>query len=226
MKIGIKQKILHFLFTTRCPVCGEFIYPEELFCDECSKKISHFTGEFSVPGAESYTAAFVYDKNISPAVILLKRGICGNADRALALPLAEKLKKNSTADSVDLILPVPMHKKAQRERGYNQAELIAKIIGSDLDLPVITDCVVKVRKTAAQKELDRIHRRTNLKGAFRVLRPELIRGKSVLVIDDICTTGSTLTELAEVLRKNGAKKVFCATACKTPLKPKTDNTNT
>lgn len=226
MKIGIKQKILHFLFPTRCPVCGEFIYPEELFCEECSSKICRFTGEFSIPGTDGYTAAFVYDKNISPAVILLKKGICGNADRALALPLAEKLKANGTADSVDLIIPVPMHKRAQRERGYNQAELIAKIIGDELGCPVVTDCVVKIRKTAAQKELDRIHRRTNLKGAFRVVRPELIRGKSVLLIDDICTTGSTLTELAEVLRKNEAKKVFCATSCKTPLRPQADTGKT
>ncbi len=217
MNIGFKEKILHFFFPTRCPVCGEFICPEELFCEKCAGRITPFTSEFTVKGADGFTAAFVYDENISPAVIQMKRGVCGNADRALGLPLAEKLKDNGTAAAVDIIVPVPMHRSAKRERGFNQAELIAAVIGKELNIPVAADCAVKLRKTAAQKELDRIHRMNNLRNAFRIVRPELVKGKTVLVVDDVCTTGSTLAELAGILRKAGAVRIFCAASCKTPL---------
>lgn len=215
MDISLKHRILHLFFPTRCPVCGEFISYDELFCAECSGKLARFTGDFTVKGADGFTAAFVYDENISPAVIQLKRGVCGNADRALGMPLAAKLRENGAA--VDIIVPVPMHRSARRERGFNQAELIAAVIGKELSIPVAADCAVKLRKTAAQKELDRVHRMNNLRNAFRIVRPERVRGKSVLIVDDVCTTGSTLAELAAVMRKSGAISVYCAASCKTPL---------
>ncbi len=83
MNSNIKRKILHIFFPNRCPVCGEFIDALSSFCDVCSSKIQPYTGRFSIKGASGCTAAFVYNKDISPAVFLLKNGICGNAAYAL-----------------------------------------------------------------------------------------------------------------------------------------------
>ncbi len=216
MNSDLKRKLLHFLYPTRCPVCGEFIDASERFCQDCYNKLNRYNGSFTVRGTSGFTSVFVYDENISPAVMLLKNGVCGNADYALGGELADKLKKDGIAQKTDLIIPVPMHKKAKRSRTFNQAELIAKVIGESLGIPVCTNAVTKNKSTAAQKNLNRLWRQFNLKGAFEVTQKSLIENKRILLLDDICTTGSTFAEIAEVLLTNGAAEVMCASCCKTP----------
>ena len=216
MNCGFKRKLLHLFYPTRCPVCGEIINASESFCGECYKNINHYTGNFKVINAKSFTAAFVYDENITPAINLLKNGICGNADFALGSTLANKLERNGTAGLIDVIIPVPMYISDKRARGYNQTELIAKTVGKALDIPVSTQAVIKVRRTAPQKNLNRIMRTLNILKAFSVAEPKALNGKRVLIIDDICTTGNTLAEIAKILIKSGVKEVHCASCCKTP----------
>ncbi len=216
MNCGFKRKLLHLFYPTRCPVCGEIINASESFCGECYKNINHYTGNFKVINAKSFTAAFVYDENITPAINLLKNGICGNADFALGSTLANKLERNGTAGLIDVIIPVPMYSSDKRARGYNQTELIAKTVGKALDIPVSTRSVIKIRRTAPQKNLNRIMRTLNILKAFSVAEPKALNGKSVLIIDDICTTGNTLAEIAKILIKSGVKEVHCASCCKTP----------
>ena len=210
---------------TRCPVCESFIGAMDRFCPECEQKLVPYTGSFAVKGANGFTAAYVYDENSSPAVILIKRGVCGNADYALGQALADRLRDDGISGKFDLIVPVPMHRSSRRERGYNQAELIAKELSRTFSVPVAAKCVIKRRKTAAQKELNRLQRQSNLKGAFEVTDTETIKGKNVLLVDDVCTTGSTLAELTAVLLNSGAKSVYCAACCKTPP-PKRQNNPT
>ncbi len=216
MNCGFKRKLLHLFYPTRCPICGEIINASESFCGECYKNINHYTGNFKVINAKSFTAAFVYDENITLAINLLKDGICGNADFALGSALANKLERNGTAELIDVIIPVPMYSSDKRARGYNQTELIAKTVGKALDIPVSTQAVIKVRRTAPQKNLNRIMRTLNILKAFSVAEPKALNGKSVLIIDDICTTGNTLAEIAKILIKSGVKEVHCASCCKTP----------
>lgn len=214
MKSNLTKRILHLLYPTRCPVCGSFININDKFCPECSKKLAPFTGAFAIDGAAGFYAAFVYDKNISPAVILMKKGICGNADYALGQALGEKLME-CRLPHIDGIIPVPLYSADRRRRGYNQAKLIARHVSKVINAPVIKNAVIKHRATAQQKLLSGKERRENLKGAFCVKAPELIKGKSLLILDDVCTTGSTLSELTKLLRSSGAKEIFCAACCKT-----------
>jgi ComF family protein len=218
MNYILKRKLLHFFFPTRCPVCGEFIGALDSFCPACTDKVTSFRGSADIKGASGFTAAFEYDINISPAVILLKKGVCGNADYALGRALAGRLKENNVPGNVDIIVPVPLHRSARRRRGFNQTELISAVVSRELGIPVVSNALEKSAKTADQKHLDSIHRRTNLRGAFRAVRPELISGKRVLLIDDVSTTGSTLVELTELLLASGASSVHCAACCKTPPK--------
>ena len=214
MKNNLIKCILHLLYPTRCPVCGTFIGISDKFCPECSEKLAPFTGAFAIDGAAGFYASFVYDENISPAVILLKKGICGNADYALGQALGEKLTECGLPH-IDGIIPVPMYSADRRRRGYNQAELIARHVSEVISVPVIKNAVVKKKATEQQKMLSGQERRENLKGAFFVEAPELIKGKSLLILDDVCTTGSTLSELTKLLISSGAKEIFCAACCKT-----------
>ena len=111
----------------------------------------------------------------------------------------------------DALLPVPMHPIRQRRRGYNQSERLARVLGDELHLPLLTGALLRVRPTRPQVGLTGEARRTNLQGAFAVKRPELVRGKALLLIDDVVTSGSSLHECALVLKAAGAKAVYALT---------------
>ena len=208
----LKRRLLHLFFPTRCPVCGGLIGAQERFCPACRDRLSPYRGSFSVRGALSFTAAFDYDDNIKPAIYLLKNGTDGNASYALGAELADRLRAGDI--SADVIVPVPMLRRDILRRGFNQAELIAKELSRILGIPVEGGALIKERRTSAQKELSQEERQLNLKGAFRCVS-DVLREKKVLLVDDICTTGSTLSELTDVIMKSGAASVSCACCCKT-----------
>lgn len=111
---------------------------------------------------------------------------------------------------IDVLIPVPLHRKRQRKRGYNQAEIIARELGKRLGIPVDMSAIIRERETTPQKELGQKNRRKNLKKAFRLTGKRLI-GKNILLIDDIYTTGSTIDAMAEVLMKTGCEKIYFLT---------------
>ena len=115
--------------------------------------------------------------------------------------------------SFDLIVPVPLHPARQRERGFNQATLLAESLSAETSLPsrLVLD---RIRYTTTQTALDRSERMENLHNAFRLRKNADVRGLRVLLIDDVLTTGSTLSECARVLKRAGAISVHAATAAR------------
>ena len=111
-----------------------------------------------------------------------------------------------------MILPVPMYRKKQKKRGYNQAEILAREVGKHLDIPVRTDLVRRIRNTKPQKDMTLQMRRKNLRDAFGV-SSELTGCGNILLIDDIYTTGSTIDAIAKILKQRGAGKIYFLTAC-------------
>lgn len=211
MNYYLKRKILNLFFPNRCPVCGELINVNDRFCPECTDKLTPYTGSFRIAGATECFSALVYDKAVKSAVFLLKKGNCGNSAHAFGMYLADVLKNRSIPEKTDFIVPVPMSEQSKRRRGYNQSELIAEAVSAETGIPV-RNVVRKVRNTKEQKKLGRAGRKINLKGAFEVT--EEVSGKNILLLDDICTTGSTFSEIAVMLRKKGAVNIFCASAMK------------
>lgn len=110
----------------------------------------------------------------------------------------------------DLMIPIPLHARRRRRRGYNQAELLAKELGKCLKIPVDGKSVLRVRYTNPQKKMDHSKRKSNLKHAFRVQRFSTTV-KTVLLIDDIYTTGNTIDAVASELKKKGVEKVYFLT---------------
>ena len=115
--------------------------------------------------------------------------------------------------SFDLIVPVPLHPARQRERGFNQAGLLAESLSAETSMPS-TPVLERIRYTTTQTALDRSERMENLHNAFRLRKNADVRGLRVLLIDDVLTTGSTLSECARVLKRAGAISVHAATAAR------------
>jgi ComF family protein len=133
--------------------------------------------------------------------------------RVLGQCLAISLR-NRGADIPDLILPVPLHAKRLRERGYNQALEIARTVGRALSTPVEIHSCVRVLATPPQAGLEQKERQRNIRGAFDMVRP--VDAGHVAILDDVVTTGSTVSELAKVLLKNGVKRVDVWAVARTP----------
>ncbi|NQS88468.1 ComF family protein [Patescibacteria group bacterium] len=116
---------------------------------------------------------------------------------------------------LDFVIPVPLHRRKLKERGFNQAEIIAKFIASYLNLPLVRDGLIRVRFTNSQTQLKRKERLINVKGAFKVKRGERFKGKRVLLVDDVYTTGVTLNEVAREIKKTKAE-VYVSALARTP----------
>lgn len=112
------------------------------------------------------------------------------------------------------MIPVPIHNDRKRKRGYNQSELIAKEIGKKLDIPVISNCLVKIKNVVPQSTLNKEQRKQNIKGVYQVKKEETIKGKRIVLVDDIFTTGSTLEECSKMLKQAGASKIGIFTIAK------------
>ena len=196
------RELAALIYPARCPVCGEVIGANDCFCEKCTEILVRYEGSLDVKGSAGGVAAYEYHPNMSEAVMLMKRGVMGNAPFAFGTELAARI--TDAGITADLLVPVPMYKHDLRRRGANQSLLIAKEVGRRLGIAVDGKSVVKSVETLPQKELRRAEREVNMRGAFTVTAPEAVKGKTVIVIDDLCTTGSTLAELTAVLLEAGA----------------------
>lgn len=212
--MNIKRYLLHIFYPARCPVCNKIINYNDDFCTECRAKITPYTDFHEIENCDCAYSVCCYDENIQPAVFLLKDGICGNSAYAFALGLNKLLTEKNIISKFDIIIPIPMFKTNKRKRGYNQSELIGKELSILSGIKLNSGCLSKIKKTRPQKELNGKERLENLKGVFRADSSQ-VNGRSILLIDDICTTGSTLKEAAGALKSCGAEYVCALTYCKT-----------
>lgn len=167
------------------------------------------------------TAYGSYDGGLRELIHVLKYEQVRPAAVVLGRMLAESisgLEPYWTRHDV-LVVPVPLHRKKVRQRGFDQSELIAqhalKLGGADSKMILHPRILERRRETQSQIGLTRHQRRENLRGAFVVARPEEIAGREILLVDDVFTTGTTASECARVLRRAGASKVFVATVART-----------
>ena len=131
--------------------------------------------------------------------------------RLLGMLLANHLK--ITAEMPEIIIPIPLHKKRYQERGFNQSVEIAKTLSKHLHIPIDTNSCIRYRNTPHQIDLPAKQRRKNINNAFKIIQP--IKAKHVALLDDVMTTGSTVNELAKILKKSGVNRVdiwICARA--------------
>lgn len=188
---------------TTCPVCGRRTDNEQI-CLECKAQAPLF---------DKGVSAFVYESGIQNLILRFKK------DGAYLKEYFAKhlYDKCATFTDADAICFVPMTKKALRNRGYNQAELLAEELSHMLSLPVLKTAIEKVKSTSSQKSLTRAERLENLHGCFKADRYQ-VKGKTLIVVDDVLTTGATAEAVCKELKKSGAEKIYYATVASVEYK--------
>lgn len=197
-------KKLHFIKEPICMICGKEIRnPEMELCDDCTVKKRSF--EFG-------RALLGYDALSEQMMVKLKYKNKREYVDGLAKLLVYRYRALIQSIHADCLMPVPIHTKRRRERGFNQAELIAKIVSRETQIPLDVTSLVRVKNTKAQKALHPSERDQNLKMAF-LANPFPKYYKRVILIDDIFTTGSTIEACTKALKKEGDVKVYCFCLC-------------
>lgn len=208
----LRKYILHIFFPTVCPYCERVIYPDEYACEQCRKKLPDKSLTKYARGGYLCSAPLPYDEPYSTAVKTFKFRNMGSYAPQLSFLVVQSILEIHRQIDFDLITCVPMHVKDKKKRGYNQAELLAKECAKIMNIPY-ADLLEKHKQNKAQHTLKSSEREKNVRGVFRAASKNEIEGKSILIIDDIITTGNTLGECCRILIKARAKRVCCAALC-------------
>lgn len=199
------------LFPPKCVLCGKLLEPQELdLCKFCRMEAPVYPNrKRNLQFLDSFTAVWYYEENVRKSLLRFKfygkRHYAKSYGRFLAMAIDKELR-----DGYDLLTWIPVSTLRRLRRGYDQVELLAKAVGQELGTtPVPT--LKKIRHNRSQSGITSpAQRKANVLGVYQCLSPELVRGKRVLLLDDILTTGATASEAARVLKTMGAKEVHCA----------------
>lgn len=229
----LAESLLKLVYPPRCPSCGALLGEYE-FCEECLRGVRFVSapcceicGKPFDPMAKSREtcadcansrpqfvkarAAVLYEGPVAEAIKGLKYKGRTSAVRSLAPLLVRAiLSLDIPLKGHLLLVPVPLHPRRMAERGFNQSELLAKEAARALGVEVERRALIRKVNTRPQVELPGRERMKNVKGAFEVKRPERVRGRVVIVVDDVMTTGATLCECAKALRKAKVEEVYAA----------------
>jgi len=234
-KVSFLNLISNLFFPLRCPICDEPVksnegkackaclpklqYVREPTCLKCGQHLAYTRHEKQAEfceGCQKRThtydrgiALFEYE-SISESIYRFKNS--GREEYAdfFADKIHEHLGTEIRSFNADCLIPVPLHAKRLRRRGYNQAALLAKALSKRLNIPVDCELVSRVKHTAPLKKLNLAERQINLKRAFKINQND-VKLRTVIIIDDIYTTGSTMDEMATELKRSGVKKVYFVT---------------
>ncbi|MFQ6131489.1 MAG: double zinc ribbon domain-containing protein [Armatimonadota bacterium] len=232
-----RDALLDLCFPPRCQGCQELKH--HLICDDCRRAIDRIQPPLCARcgrpfdtvahtadicgGCRQASPAFEVARAIGTHTGPLRRVIIAykfQGRTRLAQPLAQMLSDYVTATDgpaaaalaeAEVIVPVPLHPNRRRWRGYDQAELLATDLGARLGLPVAAQAMARVKETQPQISLTPAQRRLNVRGAFQVRKPAAVAERSIMLLDDVLTTGATLQECAKVLKRAGAKRVLALT---------------
>ena len=190
---------LNFITEPCCQICGrpfEYKGLNDLICGACMKKAPAFSMARSV---------LEYDDFSKQLILAYKHG-----DRTDLTPLLIKFllqADNVIFKDIDVIIPVQLHWTRFLKRRYNQSSLLGKALGKKLKIPFRSKYLKRIRMTESQGTKNHREREKNIRNAFQVSNPVAIRGKNILLIDDVMTTGATTKECAKILKKAGAKDI-------------------
>ncbi len=220
-------RFLEFLFPARCPVCDEVLPRGRRICASCRKDLKLIRSPFCHKCgkrlrsederlcSDCATYPHVYDRGralfeyvpIRASIYRLKYGKRAEYATFYGEELARHLGDVIRGWKPDALVPVPLHKRRLAKRGYNQAELLADALGGRLGIPVQKNLIKRLKNTVPQKNLDAAGRQNNLKKAFKLSRND-VKLSSIVIIDDIYTTGSTIDAVATVFKEAGTRSVY------------------
>ena len=231
------EAAVSLLYPPVCTICGDNVRAGEYLCNRCEAKalriVSPFCQQCSEPFEGSITSEFTC-ANCAHRTIYFDAAVAAYRGRGIVREIIHEFKygrqihlrhlvarwlqaamddERLRGSQFDIIVPVPLHATRLRERGFNQASLLAALLSAQTSIPS-QPVLERIRYTTTQTVLDRSERMENLHNAFRLRKNADVRGLRMLLIDDVLTTGSTLSECARVLKRAGALSVHAATAAR------------
>lgn len=213
-----KSWLMHTFFPTHCPFCGEAIHRHEQCCHYCLDELSDLVCKIQMTDPPPYISRvesmYYYDGAIREAISRLKFYSDSDVGLVLGETIGRMVISRYHAVQFDAIVPVPMSRKSWKERCYNQSQWLANQVSRLTTVPVWDDVLVKVRNTKHQHKQQIERRQANLKGAFAVVKPEAVKGRVFLLVDDVYTSGWTASYCAEALIHAGAIGVYVATVAR------------
>ena len=190
---------IKYINSNRCQICGEILHQNMTVCTRCQS---------DPPPYNAMRNLAIYEGVVRECIHALKYQNNQSLGELFSKQMAELVRNAQW--QIDKVVPVPLSSQRLAERGYNQAALLARPLAARLGIPFDPFCLIRVRDTPSQVGLSGEERRRNVVGAFKGL-PELVERKSLLLIDDVMTTGSTMEACTRVLRNAGAGSVYCLT---------------
>lgn len=228
--IELLKRIVYSLLPKRCAYCGKVIVSDLTECDDCKSRLPRIKGIVcrkcgretdvcSCKGAEMYfeslAAPFYFEGNVRKGMHAFKFRKSPDNAGAYGVEISKTILNRFSGVDFDFITEVPMTRKSEKSRGYNQCALICDVISEKLGIKCSHGVLVKLYETEKQHGLSYNLRKGNLTGVFDVADPEYVKDKTILVCDDISTSGETLNECAKMLWLHGAKEVYCVAAALT-----------
>ena len=217
------SKLLNFILPVICPGCNKAVLiPDRYICDNCISKIRRVSRErldyeykrdfLSDQYITAFSAIYIFEKEKELQAIIhaLKYRSKFLIGIELGRMLAESCGKEITGWGIDLIVPIPLHRIKQNERGYNQSFYISEGLSRETGLKINKNVIKRIRYTESQTKIKRAERKKNIRNAFKVIKKADIKGLNILLVDDLITTGSTANECAKKLIQAGANRVYLA----------------
>lgn len=211
--MSIIQKVMSIIYPPRCIFCNEVVPVGQLHCEGCLQTIDFIDPHTIYRRTGKYftgmTAVVFYDKNF----YLLVRKLKQYGDKGVVAFMGEELYKaikNAYADlNFDFVTTIPMSKEKFKKLGFNHSALLSEYVAKAMAIPHIPD-LLKREAGAAQHELNAVERMHNAQKSYGLGQPIALQGKTILLIDDIMTTGATLEICSKILLEQGATAVYCA----------------
>ena len=236
-KLDLIGAITSLLYPPACAICAANVATGQYLCAECDAKVARIVPPFCARCSEPFSGAIstIFTcANCAHRTLHFDAAVAAYRSRGIIRQVMLQFKYHRqihlrhlvarwlftalddarlSGRTFDVIVPVPLHPARERERGFNQSALLAELLSDRIALPS-KPALERIRYTTTQTAFDRAERMQNLHGAFRLRKKADVRDLRVLLIDDVLTTGSTLSECARILRRAGASCVYAATAAR------------
>ncbi len=228
-----ESKIISAILPRRCVFCGKVAKRQDGICDKCRESLPVIKPPVcgkcgrekkmcscrrGMTFYDGVTAPFSFEGNVRRGVHLFKFSGRKPGGAYFGKFIADKVKESFHDVPFDLVLCVPQSRKKLKTKPYNHGEIIARSVSEELGIPFEQELLAKIYETESQHDLGVLLRRGNLSGVFTVTEPEKIKGKRILLVDDIMTSGETLNECAKMLCLAYAESVQCAVLAVTNFK--------
>lgn len=233
------KTIIDILYPRRCPICGDIVIPrgelvcntckgklvqiEEPRCKKCSKPIDSDEKEYCLDCKKKKNhyvkgySLWIYDTNMKKSIADFKYHGRREYSDYYVTEILHKFGEDFNNLPIDVLVPIPIHRSKQIKRGYNQADVLAKDLGKELGIPVLSNLLIRGKKTLPQKQLNDKERLKNLEKAFTFSKKESEKYsrkiKVVMLVDDIYTTGSTIEACTNTLLQSGIEQVYFISIC-------------